>query len=65
VPLVAMAHRGAFVLSTSIADPEHLFAGVTAALRYPGPALIDVHTPIPPPVHWATPDAFRRCAKMS
>ena len=47
VPLVAMAHRRAFVLSTSIADPGHLFDGVTAALRYPGPALIDVHTPSP------------------
>ena len=47
VPLVAMAHRRAFVLSTSIADPDHLFEGVTAALRYPGPALIDVHTPSP------------------
>jgi len=47
VPLVAMAHRRAFVLSTSIADPAHLFDGVTAALRFPGPALIDVHTPSP------------------
>jgi len=47
VPLVAMAHRRAFVLSTSIAEPGHLFDGVTAALRYPGPALIDVHTPSP------------------
>lgn len=43
----AMAHRGAFVLATSVAYPDHLFDGVRDAVRWTGPALIQVHAPSP------------------
>jgi pyruvate-ferredoxin/flavodoxin oxidoreductase len=62
MPLVAMAHRRAFVLSTSISDPTHLFEGVTAALRYPGPAFISVHTPSPRRHGFATELSIDRAA---
>ncbi len=45
--LGALAHREAFVLSSSIAHPEHLFAGVAAALGRGGPALVRLHAPSP------------------
>ncbi len=45
--LLAMAHQGAFVLSTSIAHADHLAAGVTDALAHAGPALIHIHAPSP------------------
>jgi len=45
--LLALAHRNAFVLSGSVAHPDHLFEGVTAALRFSGPALISIHAPRP------------------
>ncbi|UCF68348.1 MAG: 4Fe-4S binding protein, partial [Acidobacteriota bacterium] len=45
--LVALAHRTAFVLSSSIAHHEHLFSGIVAALSFDGPALIHLHAPSP------------------
>jgi len=45
--LLALAHREAFVLSTSVAHPEHLLPGLRAALDFTGAALIHVHTPLP------------------
>ena len=45
--LVAMAHRSAFVLSGSLAHPEHLARGVADALAWPGPALLQIHAPSP------------------
>lgn len=45
--LFALAHRKAFVVAGSIAYPEHLFEGVVAALKYPGPAMIHVIAPSP------------------
>jgi pyruvate-ferredoxin/flavodoxin oxidoreductase len=45
--LLALSHRDAFVLSTSVAHTEHLFHGLTAGLRFTGPALIRVHAPSP------------------
>jgi pyruvate-ferredoxin/flavodoxin oxidoreductase len=45
--LLALAHREAFVLSTSVAHPDHLFEGMVAALKHTGPALIRVHAPSP------------------
>ena len=45
--LLALAHRDAFVLSGSVAHPDHLFEGVTAALRFSGPALVSIHAPRP------------------
>jgi pyruvate-ferredoxin/flavodoxin oxidoreductase len=45
--LLALSHRDAFVLSTSVAHAEHLFQGLTAGLNFTGPALIRVHAPSP------------------
>jgi len=45
--LLALAHRQAFVLSASIAHPEHLFPGLRAALDFTGAALIHIHAPSP------------------
>jgi hypothetical protein len=45
--LVAMAHRHAFVLATSLAHPEHFAQGLGDALTWPGPALIHVYAPSP------------------
>jgi pyruvate-ferredoxin/flavodoxin oxidoreductase len=45
--LLALAHRQAFVLSSSVAHPEHLFPGMQAALDFTGSALIHIHTPSP------------------
>jgi len=45
--LMALAHRSAFVLSTSVAHASHLFGGVTAALEAAGPAFIRIHAPSP------------------
>ncbi len=45
--LSALGHRRAFVLASSVAHPEHLEGGVTAALEFPGPALVHVHAPSP------------------
>jgi len=45
--LPALANADAFVASTSIAHPEHLFDSVSAALDFGGPAMIRVHAPSP------------------
>ena len=45
--LFALSHRTAFVVSGSIAYPDHLFDGVVKALSYRGPALIHVIAPSP------------------
>ena len=45
--LLAMVHRKAFVLSSSLAHPEHLAPGLAGALAWPGPALIHLHAPSP------------------
>ncbi len=45
--LSALAHRRALVLASSVARPEHLFDGVTAALDFPGPALVRMYAPSP------------------
>jgi pyruvate-ferredoxin/flavodoxin oxidoreductase len=45
--MLALAHRRAFVLSTSFSHPRHLFEGVSEAMSFPGPALI--HLPAPSP----------------
>ena len=42
-----LLQREAFVLSTTVAHREHLFEGMTAALDYPGPALVHVYAPSP------------------
>jgi pyruvate-ferredoxin/flavodoxin oxidoreductase len=45
--MLALAQRGAFVAQTSIADSRHLFASITEAIKYQGPALINIHAPSP------------------
>jgi pyruvate-ferredoxin/flavodoxin oxidoreductase len=45
--LVAMAHRRAFVVSASVAEPDPLARGLRRAMAYSGPALIHVHAPSP------------------
>ncbi|MDH3429550.1 MAG: 4Fe-4S binding protein [Gammaproteobacteria bacterium] len=45
--LLALAQRNAFVAQTSIADPVHLGESMLQALRYEGPALIQVYAPSP------------------
>jgi pyruvate-ferredoxin/flavodoxin oxidoreductase len=45
--LLGMAHRRAFVLSSSLGYPDHLAQGLADALAWPGPALIQIHAPSP------------------
>lgn len=45
--LLGLAHRHAFVLATSVAEPDHLHGGMSGALDWPGAALIHVHAPSP------------------
>lgn len=58
--LLALAHRRAFVLSTSVAHPEHLHSGVSEALAFPGPALVRVHAPSPRRDGFATERTIER-----
>jgi len=60
--MLALAHRRAFVLSTSIAHPRHLFEGVSEALSFPGPALIHLHAPSPRRHGFATDATVERAA---
>jgi pyruvate-ferredoxin/flavodoxin oxidoreductase len=43
--LIAMAHRGAYVVQTSQANPAHLVGGLLKALASRRPAVINVYTP--------------------
>ena len=45
--LIALAHRGAFVLQSSQASASHMIGGVIQALRSPRPAVINIYTPCP------------------
>ncbi|MFH1762798.1 MAG: 2-oxoacid:acceptor oxidoreductase family protein [Gemmatimonadota bacterium] len=45
--LIALAHRGAFVLQTSQASPAHMIAGIIKGLNYKGPAVFNLYTPCP------------------
>lgn len=45
--MLALSHRTAFVLSTSIAHPSHMYEGLHAALSFEGPALIHINAPSP------------------
>ena len=44
---LALAHRQAHVLCTSVAHPEHLFAGVSAALAAQSGAIVQMYAPSP------------------
>ncbi len=45
--LIAMAHRGAFVLQTSQASPAHMIEGIIKGLHFKGPAVYNIYTPCP------------------
>lgn len=45
--LLALAQRDAYVAQTSVANPVHLGESMLEALRYGGPALIQVYAPSP------------------
>ncbi|MDX1577592.1 MAG: thiamine pyrophosphate-dependent enzyme, partial [Gemmatimonadota bacterium] len=45
--LIAMAHRGAYVLQSSQALPSHLMAGVLKGLQSRHPAVFNIYTPCP------------------
>jgi len=60
--LLAIAHRGAFVLQSSQASPTHLLGNVLKGLRVRRPSIFILNTPCP--VEWgigdeAAPDAAR------
>lgn len=44
---LGLAHRRAYVLSSSVGHPDHLFGGLVEALAHPGPALVHVYAPSP------------------
>jgi pyruvate-ferredoxin/flavodoxin oxidoreductase len=58
--MLALSHRRAFVVSTSVAYPDHLFEGVDAALSFSGPALIHIHAPSPARHGFATDQTVER-----
>ncbi|MEE8421345.1 MAG: thiamine pyrophosphate-dependent enzyme, partial [Dehalococcoidia bacterium] len=47
IAMIAMAHRGAFVMQTSQALPSHLIGGMLRALQTRRPAVINIYTPCP------------------
>ncbi len=62
--LVAMAHRGTFVLQSSAALPSHLIRGVIAGLHSRRPALFILHCPCPPE-HGISDQSAARAAKLA
>jgi hypothetical protein len=53
--LLGLSTRKVPVAAISLSHPKHLFESVIAALRWPGPALLHVHTPAPG-AHGFAPD---------
>jgi pyruvate-ferredoxin/flavodoxin oxidoreductase len=45
--LIAMAHRGSYVLQTSQAAPNHMISGIIRGLHYRGPSVFSIYTPCP------------------
>ena len=62
--LLGLCHRRAFVLASTIAHTDHLFAGLVEALEYPGPALIHLYAPSPQNDGFGRSGAIRR-AKLA
>ncbi len=54
--LIALAHRGAYVLQSSQATASHMLEGVLKGLRKRRPAIFNIHTPCP--VEHGTPDEW-------
>ncbi|NIM51100.1 MAG: pyruvate ferredoxin oxidoreductase, partial [Gemmatimonadales bacterium] len=62
--LIAMAHRGTFVLQSSQALPSHMLAGVIKGLQSRRPAMFILHCPCPPE-HGLGDDQATHAAKLS
>jgi pyruvate-ferredoxin/flavodoxin oxidoreductase len=45
--LIAIAHRGAYVLQSSQASASHMIGGVIRGLKSPRPAVFNIYTPCP------------------
>jgi pyruvate-ferredoxin/flavodoxin oxidoreductase len=45
--LIALAHRGAFVLQSAQASASHLIGGIIKGLKSPRPAVFNIYTPCP------------------
>jgi pyruvate-ferredoxin/flavodoxin oxidoreductase len=45
--LIALAHRGSYVLQTSQASPSHMISGILKGLRSRRPAVFTIYTPCP------------------
>jgi pyruvate-ferredoxin/flavodoxin oxidoreductase len=62
--LIAMAHRGTYVLQSSQALPSHLLAGVIKGLNSRNPAVFILHCPCPPE-HGLGDDQATEAARLS
>ncbi len=62
--LIAMAHRGTYVLQSSQALPSHMLAGVIKGLQSRRPAIFILHCPCPPE-HGLGDDQATHAAKLS
>jgi pyruvate-ferredoxin/flavodoxin oxidoreductase len=62
--LIAMAHRGAYVLQSSQASASHLVAGVLRGLQKRRPAVFNIYTPCPVE-HGLADDWSLRAARLA
>jgi len=62
--LLAMAHRGAYVLQSSQATPSHLMGGVIKGLQTRRPAVFNIYTPCPVE-HGVADDWAHHSAKLA
>ncbi len=62
--LIAMAHRGSYVVQSSQALPSHLLASVIQGLNSHRPAVFILHSPCPPE-HGLGDDQSQHAAKLS
>ncbi|HSG81229.1 MAG TPA: 2-oxoacid:acceptor oxidoreductase family protein, partial [Gemmatimonadota bacterium] len=62
--LIAMAHRGTYVLQSSQALPTHMLAGVIKGLNSRRPSVFILHCPCPPE-HGLGDDQATQAAKLS
>jgi pyruvate-ferredoxin/flavodoxin oxidoreductase len=62
--LIVMAHRNAYVLQGSQANPSHLLAGVIKGLKEKRPAVFSLHCPCPPE-HGLADDAANHAARLA
>jgi pyruvate-ferredoxin/flavodoxin oxidoreductase len=60
--LLVIAHRNAYVMQASQANPSHLLAGVIKGLKSRRPAVFSLHCPCPPE-HGLADDAASRASK--